>query len=94
MGVSFSWWAGAVAVLPVVAVLGEPAAAAEFSPAVLEITTDTELDPQVAYGRIVVKASGVVIEGNGAVLVGPAAAAGKAQWNTGAWRCWLKASAM
>ncbi len=75
--VCFSWWVGLAVVLPLAAVIGEPAAAAERLPVVLEITTDTKLDPQVAYGQIVVKASGVVIDGNGAVLVGPAAAAGK-----------------
>ncbi len=49
----------------------------EESPTVLEITANTTLDPRVTYGQIVVKASGVVIEGNGAVLVGPEAAADK-----------------
>lgn len=40
---------------------------------VLEVTGDIRLDPQKTYGPIVVKASGVVIDGQGAWLVGPAA---------------------
>ncbi len=42
-------------------------------PAVLEVTTDLTLDPAKTYGQLVVKASGVVIDGQGAVLVGPGA---------------------
>ncbi|MGE5191942.1 MAG: right-handed parallel beta-helix repeat-containing protein [Deltaproteobacteria bacterium] len=44
--------------------------AAENGPAVLEITADTTLDPQTAYGPIVVKKSGVAIDGRGAWLIG------------------------
>jgi hypothetical protein len=35
-------------------------------PAVLEVTTDLTLDPAKTYGQLVVKASGVVIDGQGA----------------------------
>ncbi|NBP80889.1 right-handed parallel beta-helix repeat-containing protein, partial [bacterium] len=42
-------------------------------PAVLEVTTDLTLDPAKTYGQLVVKASGVVIDGQGAVLIGPEA---------------------
>jgi hypothetical protein len=37
---------------------------------VLEIVTDTALDPAKIYGRIVIKASNVTLEGRGAWLVG------------------------
>jgi parallel beta-helix repeat protein len=37
---------------------------------VLEITEDTVLDPQKVYGPIVVKASGVTLDGRGAWLIG------------------------
>jgi parallel beta-helix repeat protein len=39
----------------------------------LEVTGDITLDPSVTYGAIVVKASGVVIDGRGAILRGSAA---------------------
>jgi parallel beta-helix repeat protein len=45
-----------------------PAAAAEVP--VLEITKDTVLDPAKTYGRIVIQASGITIDGRGAWLVG------------------------
>lgn len=44
--------------------------AAENGPEVLEITADTTLDPQRTYGAIVVKKSGVTIDGRGAWLIG------------------------
>ena len=47
-----------------------PAAAAEKEPPVLEITQDTVLDPAKTYGRIVIKASGMTVDGRGAWLVG------------------------
>ena len=37
---------------------------------VLEVTSDITLDPGVIYGSIVVRASGVTIDGNGAWLLG------------------------
>jgi len=37
---------------------------------VLEISADTVLDPDTIYGPIVVKASGITLDGRGAVLVG------------------------
>ena len=37
---------------------------------VLEVTSDITLDPGVIYGAIVVRASGVTIDGNGAWLLG------------------------
>jgi len=37
---------------------------------VLEVTADITLDPNVTYGAIVVRASGVTIDGNGAWLLG------------------------
>lgn len=36
----------------------------------LEITSDITLDPDVTYGAIVVRASGITIDGNGAWLLG------------------------
>ncbi len=47
-----------------------PYAAAADTPPVLEITKDTVLDPAKTYGRVVVKASGITIDGHGATLVG------------------------
>jgi hypothetical protein len=41
---------------------------------VLEITGDTVLDPARTYGRIVIKASNLMVDGRGAWLLGPAAA--------------------
>lgn len=38
---------------------------------VLEVTTDTRLDPQKKYGAIVIKASGITLDGQGAWLIGP-----------------------
>jgi parallel beta-helix repeat protein len=40
---------------------------------VLEVTRDTVLDPGKSYGAIVIRASGVTIDGRGAWLLGPAA---------------------
>ena len=39
-------------------------------PAVLEISKDTVLDPARTYGRIVIKASNITIDGRGAWLIG------------------------
>jgi parallel beta-helix repeat protein len=39
-------------------------------PAPLEITADTTLDPQKTYGPIIIKKSGVTIDGRGAWLIG------------------------
>ena len=36
----------------------------------LEISTDTVLDPDTIYGAIVVKASGITLDGRGALLLG------------------------
>lgn len=44
--------------------------AAESAPDVLEVTSNMTLDPNRVYGQIVVKASGVTIDGRGAWLVG------------------------
>jgi parallel beta-helix repeat protein len=44
------------------------AAAANEPP--LEVTQDTVLDPAKSYGRIVIKASGITIDGRGAWLIG------------------------
>ncbi len=49
------------------------AVAAADPPVPLEVTADTSLDPTVTYGQIVVKKSGVVIDGQGALLLGPKA---------------------
>lgn len=38
---------------------------------VLEVTADTKLDPAKVYGAIVIKTSGITLDGNGAWLVGP-----------------------
>jgi parallel beta-helix repeat protein len=46
-----------------------PAATASERP-VLEISSDTVLDPDKPYGGIVVKASGITIDGRGAILLG------------------------
>ncbi|MFN0055012.1 MAG: right-handed parallel beta-helix repeat-containing protein [Planctomycetales bacterium] len=54
---------------------GFPAPAAPDD--LLEITADTTLDPQRTYGAIVIKASGVTIDGQGAWLVGPKPGASK-----------------
>ena len=59
------------AVLIVVAFAGN--AWAEHTRPTLDVTADITLDPDVTYGAIVVRKSGVVIDGRGAVLVGPAA---------------------
>ena len=37
----------------------------------LEITKNTTLDPAKTYGRIVIKASGITIDGAGAWVIGP-----------------------
>lgn len=63
------------ALLIVVAFAG--VAWAEHTLPTLDVTSDITLDPGVNYGAIVVKASGVVIDGRGAALVGPAADAEK-----------------
>jgi hypothetical protein len=44
--------------------------AADNGPAPLEVTGDLTLDPQKTYGPIVVKKSGVTIDGRGAWLIG------------------------
>ena len=46
-----------------------PALAAADRP-ILEISADTVLDPGTIYGAIVVKASGITIDGRGALLLG------------------------
>ena len=46
-----------------------PALAAADRP-LLEISTDTVLDPDTIYGAIVVKASGITLDGRGALLLG------------------------
>ena len=46
------------------------AAAQEAAKPALEITKDTVLDPAKTYGRIVIKASGITIDGHGAWVVG------------------------
>jgi len=60
-------WAVLSALVPFL-VSAVPATAAEV-PA-LEITKDTVLDPAKTYGRIVIQASGITIDGRGAWLVG------------------------
>ena len=40
---------------------------ADDGPATLEITSDTTLDPQKTYGSIVIKKSGVTVDGRGSV---------------------------
>ncbi len=52
-------------------VAAEPVAKAVPRP-VLEVTSDITLDPQQTYGAIIVKKSGVTIDGRGAWLVGMA----------------------
>src|SRR5579871_1913948 len=44
--------------------------AAEPAPAPLEVTADVTLDPQKTYGPIIIRKSGVTIDGRGAWLVG------------------------
>jgi parallel beta-helix repeat protein len=56
--------------LTLAAVIPLPAAAAEKEPPVLEITQDTVLDPAKTYGQIIIKKSGVTVDGRGAWLVG------------------------
>ena len=46
------------------------AAAQQAAKPALEITKDTDLDPAKTYGRIVIKASGIKIDGHGASVVG------------------------
>jgi len=58
--------------IPPVLVSPSPQATAAPLP-VLEITENTTLDPAKTYGRIVIKASNIQIDGRGAWLVGPAA---------------------
>ena len=58
-------------VVGLVAILGRggpPARAAERG--VLEITADTVLDPDTVYGALIVRTSGVTIDGRGALLLG------------------------
>lgn len=57
--------------------LGGFAHAAAGAGPVLEVTSDISLDPRRTYGAIVVKQSGVTIEGHGAWLVGAAGRATK-----------------
>ena len=45
--------------------------------ATLEVTDDIELDPKIQYGAIVIRRSGVRINGNGALLIGPGAREGR-----------------
>ena len=47
-----------------------PAADPPESPPPLEITKDTTLDPAKTYGRIVIKASNITIDGRGAWVIG------------------------
>jgi parallel beta-helix repeat protein len=53
-----------------------PAVSVAAPRVILEITADTTLDPQQIYGAIVVRRSGVTIDGQGAWLVGAAADSG------------------
>jgi len=55
---------------------GFSAAANETTPRVLEITADTTLDPAMTYGALIVRRSGVTIDGNGAWLIGSPIEAG------------------
>ncbi len=43
---------------------------ADDSPTTLEITADTTLDPQKVYGSIVIKKSGVTVDGSGTWVIG------------------------
>ncbi len=54
------------------------AAAQEPTPRILEITADTTLDPGRTYGAIIVRRSGVTVDGNGAWLIGTPADSGTA----------------
>ena len=62
---------------------GGPAEAAVF-----EITQDTVLDPAKTYGRLVIQASGITVNGRGAWLIGPGRACPKTSsrspWRPGA----------
>ena len=53
-----------------------PSASVTARTTVLEITADTILDPRQTYGAIVIRRSGVTIDGKGAWLVGSAADSG------------------
>ncbi len=48
-----------------------PTAAPPTAGDILEISQDTTLDPQRSYGRILVTASNITIDGHGAWLIGP-----------------------
>src|SRR6516164_8235955 len=56
--------------LLVVSLLISAAGAVRAETPVLEITADTTLDPDKTYGAIVIKASNVRIDGQGAQIVG------------------------
>ena len=47
-----------------------PSSSADETPAVLEITKDTVLDPARSYGRIIIKASNITLDGRGAWVIG------------------------
>ena len=55
--------------LPSVTVANE-SAEKTVARSVLEVTSDITLDPNMTYGSIVVRASGITIDGNGAWLLG------------------------
>lgn len=56
-----------------------PLAAAQNAP--LEITADTQLDPARTYGALIIRKSGVTIDGQGAWLIGSATDSGLAAKN-------------
>jgi len=60
----------AIAIIPLAAVGPAQTSPASEDPPPLEITANTVLDPAKTYGRIVVKASDVTIDGRGAWLIG------------------------
>ncbi len=59
-----------LALMPFVVAQGPAVAAGAEAAPPLRITRDTVLDPAKAYGRIVIEASGITIDGRGAWLVG------------------------
>lgn len=56
--------------LALLLLMAVPVCALCDDPAVLEISKDTVLDPARTYGRIVIKASNITIDGRGAWLIG------------------------
>jgi parallel beta-helix repeat protein len=61
---------GAIALTALVGLLDCQQVHGEADQPVLEIVSDTTLDPARTYGRVVIKASNITIDGRGACLIG------------------------